>query len=171
MKLSNYSLNYPALFAQRRMDVFQFLSLCRQLGVEGASLHVRHLAETAPEYLKRVRRAYLDNGLAVTEFTVSTNFGVPGERQDAELQKARGTQGYDERLLAFYGSLDRDEDVYFIRATETDVGVFRNKALRRAQEMLNRAQALWRGVKPIPPCVMFSKNPASPSLNHCGWTG
>jgi gluconolactonase len=89
MKLSNYSLNYPNLFNQGRMDVFQFLSLCRQLGVEGASLHIRHLAETKPDYLKRVRRAYLDHGLSVTEFTVSTNFGVAAEGQEAERQRAR----------------------------------------------------------------------------------
>ena len=57
MKLSNYSLNYTREFAAKRMDVFAFLSLCRQLGVEGASLHVRHLDNTDPAYLKRVRRA------------------------------------------------------------------------------------------------------------------
>ena len=64
--------------------------------------------------------------------------------QFADLQKARGTKGYDERLLSFYGLLDPDEDVYFLRATEADVGVYKDKALKRAQELLNQAQALWR---------------------------
>ena len=79
MKLSNYSLTYAREFAAKRMDVFAFLSLCRQLGMEGASLHVRQLENTDPAYLKRVRRAYLDNGLSVSMLTVSTNFGQAAE--------------------------------------------------------------------------------------------
>jgi hypothetical protein len=60
------------------------------------------------------------------------------------LQPARGTKGYEDRLLAFYGSLDPDDDAYFVRATEADVTVYKGKALSRAQELLNRAQTLWR---------------------------
>ena len=60
------------------------------------------------------------------------------------LQPARGTKGYEDRLLAFYGSLDPDDDAYFVRATEPDVAVYKGKALSRARELLNRAQALWR---------------------------
>jgi sugar phosphate isomerase/epimerase len=89
MKISNYSLSYARLFAQGQMDVFQFLSLCRELGVEGASLYVRNLENTGPAYLKRVRRAYLDAGLSVSQVTVSTNFGLPVERHEAEFRRAR----------------------------------------------------------------------------------
>jgi hypothetical protein len=64
--------------------------------------------------------------------------------QYAALQRARGANGYEERLLAFYGALDPDEDVYFIRATEADVALHKDQALAQAQESLNRAQALWR---------------------------
>jgi pSer/pThr/pTyr-binding forkhead associated (FHA) protein len=64
--------------------------------------------------------------------------------QFAALQAARGAKGYDERLLSFSGSLDPDEDVYFIRATEADVGLIKDQALKRAQELLNRAQTQWR---------------------------
>ncbi len=64
--------------------------------------------------------------------------------QFGELQKSRGAKGYEDRLLAFYGALDADEDVYFIRAVEADVGAYKDKALRQAQEQFNRAQALWR---------------------------
>jgi len=60
------------------------------------------------------------------------------------LQPARGTKGYEDLLLAFYGSLNPDDDAYFVRATEGDVAVYKGKALSRAQELLNRAQALWR---------------------------
>jgi gluconolactonase len=89
MKLSNYSLSYGREFSQGKMDVFQFLSLCRQLGLEGASLHVRNLESTQPDYLKRVRRAYLDQGLSVSMFTVTTNFGLPEDRHAAEFARAR----------------------------------------------------------------------------------
>lgn len=89
MKLSNYSLNYPALFTRGEMDVFKFLALCRELQFEGASLHIRQLASTEPDYLKRVRRAYLDQGLSVSMLTVSTNFGRPKEQQDEELKRTR----------------------------------------------------------------------------------
>jgi gluconolactonase len=88
MKLSNYSLNYPRHFEQGQMDVFRFLSLCRQLGVEGASLHPRQLESLQPEYLRKVRRAYLDMGLSVSMFTVTTNFGRQ-EQVEEHLQNAR----------------------------------------------------------------------------------
>lgn len=89
MKISNYSLNYSALIAQGRMDIFQFLSLCRELATEGASLHLQNLESTRPEYLKRIRRAYLDHGLAVSIFTVSTDFGRPEAQHEQEFRKFR----------------------------------------------------------------------------------
>jgi pSer/pThr/pTyr-binding forkhead associated (FHA) protein len=67
--------------------------------------------------------------------------------QFGELQKSRGAKGYEERLLAFYGALDGDEDVYFIRAIGADVAAHKDKALRQAQEQMNRAQASWRQYK------------------------
>lgn len=63
--------------------------------------------------------------------------------QFAELQNARGAKGYDDRLLAFYGALDPDEDVHFIKAISGDLAANRDKALKHAQEALGRAQALW----------------------------
>ena len=64
--------------------------------------------------------------------------------QYAALQTARGAQGYEERLLEFYGSLDADEDVYSVRATEADVAHYKDQAVARAEETLNRAEGLWR---------------------------
>ncbi len=88
MKISNYSLSYAEI-RQGRMDIFGFLLLCRELGFDGASLHVQDLASTETEYLKRIRRAYLDNGLSVSMFAVSTNFGQPLSRHEGEFKKAR----------------------------------------------------------------------------------
>ena len=65
------------------------------------------------------------------------------EEQFAQLQKTRGADGYDDRLLAFYGSLDPDEDVYFMKAVDADIAALKDKALRRAQELLSSAQAKW----------------------------
>ncbi|HYC41958.1 MAG TPA: FHA domain-containing protein [Noviherbaspirillum sp.] len=64
--------------------------------------------------------------------------------QFAALQKARGSRDYDERLLTFYSALDPDDDVHFIRALEPDVNRNRDKALARAQELMNRAAMRWR---------------------------
>lgn len=64
--------------------------------------------------------------------------------QFAALQKTRGATGYDERLLSFYEALDPDEDVYFLRATAADIGLYKDKALKRAQDRVSRAQAQWQ---------------------------
>jgi pSer/pThr/pTyr-binding forkhead associated (FHA) protein len=64
--------------------------------------------------------------------------------QFSALKKSRGDKGYDERLLAFYGSLDPDEDKYFMHAAEADMGQYKEKALGQARELLTRAQTLWQ---------------------------
>jgi sugar phosphate isomerase/epimerase len=89
LKLSNYSLNYSSLIVRGQMDVFGFLGLCRGMGLEGASLHLRDLPDARPETLARVRRAYLDQGLSVAMVTISTDFGQPVDGLDAELDRAR----------------------------------------------------------------------------------
>jgi pSer/pThr/pTyr-binding forkhead associated (FHA) protein len=64
--------------------------------------------------------------------------------QYAALQKLRGTGEYEERLLAFHGSLDPEEDVHFVRAIEADIGLYKGQALARARQSRIRAEALWR---------------------------
>jgi hypothetical protein len=64
--------------------------------------------------------------------------------QFAALQPSRAASGYGEQLLAFRGSLDADEDIYFARATEADLALQKDSALLRAQESMNRARALWQ---------------------------
>ncbi|MGB0126594.1 MAG: FHA domain-containing protein [Rhodocyclaceae bacterium] len=63
--------------------------------------------------------------------------------QFAALQSERGTAAYEERLLAFYGSLVPEEDSYFARAVEVDVARYKDKALAKAGELLAQAQGLW----------------------------
>lgn len=62
----------------------------------------------------------------------------------AALQRARGAAGYAERLAAFYGSLDPQEDAFFVRATEDEVRQYRGEALARARASFERAEGLWR---------------------------
>ena len=98
LRISNYSLNYSRQIAQGRMTVYDFLGLCRQLGVDGASLHLQNLPDTGAETLKRIRRAYLDHGLSMAIFTVSTDLGRADHA--GELVKAREAT----RVAAFLGA-------------------------------------------------------------------
>ena len=61
----------------------------------------------------------------------------------ALLQKARGTPGYDDRMLAFSESLDPAADVWFASAIAPDMAALRQKALARADQWFASAQAAW----------------------------
>ncbi|RKP53341.1 FHA domain-containing protein [Pararobbsia silviterrae] len=61
----------------------------------------------------------------------------------AALQAARGTPAYPDRLLAFYGLLDPNDDVYYVHAVQHDVDAMRDPALARAHDLIERAQAQW----------------------------
>ncbi len=89
LKISNYSLNYARQLAAGRLTIEDFLSLCRKMGIEGASIHLNNLPEFSTGYLKRIRRAYLDRNLSMSMFTVSTNFGRPRPEHRAEFEKAQ----------------------------------------------------------------------------------
>jgi hypothetical protein len=60
------------------------------------------------------------------------------------LQQSRNADGYVDQLLAFRGSLDADEDVYFVRATAADLNLQKDKVIARAQDAMNRARASWQ---------------------------
>jgi len=62
----------------------------------------------------------------------------------ASLQKSRAAPGQNERLLAFYGSLDPRDDVWFIRAAEEDLKLDRGLAQKEARASIARAETLWR---------------------------
>ncbi len=85
--VSDYSLNYSRQLSEGKMRIFDFLSQCRRLRPDAASIHVRNLPTVATGYLKTVRRD-LDNGLSMSMVTVSTNFGNPRQGERAELETA-----------------------------------------------------------------------------------
>jgi pSer/pThr/pTyr-binding forkhead associated (FHA) protein len=64
--------------------------------------------------------------------------------QYAQLQKTRGDKDYDQRLLSFYASLDPATDVWFLQSIQKDVAALHDKALARAQDLMLRAQSLWK---------------------------
>jgi hypothetical protein len=64
--------------------------------------------------------------------------------QYAQLQKTRGDKDYDQRLLSFYASLDPTTDVWFLQSIQKDVAALHDKALARAQDLMLRAQSLWK---------------------------
>jgi pSer/pThr/pTyr-binding forkhead associated (FHA) protein len=64
--------------------------------------------------------------------------------QFTDLQKTRGSKDYDQRLLSFYASLDPTADAWFVQSIQKDVAALHDKALARAQDLLLRAQSLWK---------------------------
>jgi pSer/pThr/pTyr-binding forkhead associated (FHA) protein len=64
--------------------------------------------------------------------------------QFADLQKTRGGKDYDSRLLAFYASLDPAADAWFVQSIQKDVAALHDKALAQAQDLMLRAQSLWK---------------------------
>jgi len=64
--------------------------------------------------------------------------------QYADLQKTRGGKDYDQRLLSFYASLDPGADTWFVQSIQKDVAALHDKAIARAQELLQRARSLWK---------------------------
>lgn len=88
IKISDYSLNYSRDIADGKLTIFDFLRQCRKYDLEAASLHIRNLSSISTTYLKTIRRAYLDNGLSMSMFTVSTNFGNPRGGERLEIEKA-----------------------------------------------------------------------------------
>jgi sugar phosphate isomerase/epimerase len=71
------------------MDIFSFLSTCRELALDGADIHMSGLKNTGRAHLKEVRRRALDMGLSISCLGVSTEFGRSAEAVPKELDKAR----------------------------------------------------------------------------------
>ncbi|MGF6964475.1 pSer/pThr/pTyr-binding forkhead associated (FHA) protein [Paraburkholderia sp. WC7.3g] len=61
-----------------------------------------------------------------------------------DLRKPHGAKDYDQRLLSFYASLDPRTDAWFVQAIQKDVAALHDKALSHAQDLLLRAQSLWK---------------------------
>jgi sugar phosphate isomerase/epimerase len=111
------------------MDIFTFLEACRNINLDAASLHIRGLKETTPNYLKKLRRKYFDLGLTPGAIGVTTDFGSSQEKLPEELEKAR--EGI--RVAMFLGA----PTVRVFAGSAADESR-REEAFRRAVEGLRR---------------------------------
>jgi sugar phosphate isomerase/epimerase len=89
MKLCCLTLSYRRTFQAGKMDIWSFIEECRRLDLDGVDLHHDALTSTEEPYLRKVKRAFLDRGLAMACFSISTNFGVPADRQAEEIEKGK----------------------------------------------------------------------------------
>lgn len=89
IRLDCHSLSFGHLNGPGGMDVFRFLDTCRELSLDGVTLHTDSLKGTDRPHLKEVRRRCLDLGLTISCFCVSTDFGTSDAIVPAELDKAR----------------------------------------------------------------------------------
>jgi pSer/pThr/pTyr-binding forkhead associated (FHA) protein len=62
----------------------------------------------------------------------------------AAIQQPRNARDLVDQLLAFRESLDANEDVYFMRATATELNLRRDSVISRAQDAMNRARTSWQ---------------------------
>jgi hypothetical protein len=62
----------------------------------------------------------------------------------AALEQSRNTAEFVDQLLTFRGSLDTEEDVYYLRATVAELNQQRDQVFARAQDAMNRARTLWQ---------------------------
>lgn len=64
--------------------------------------------------------------------------------QYADLQKARGSKGYEDALLSFYETLDLDADTFYAKALAPEVAALKDRAIGRAQTLMAQAQTQWQ---------------------------
>jgi sugar phosphate isomerase/epimerase len=100
MKLCCLTLSYRRTFQAGNMDIWSFIEECRRLDMDGVDLHHDALTSTDEPYLRKVKRACLDRGLTIACFSISTNFGVPKERQAEEIEKGKKWL----RIAQFFGA-------------------------------------------------------------------
>jgi pSer/pThr/pTyr-binding forkhead associated (FHA) protein len=100
------------------------------------------------------RAGEVDRANSLLQELTATRWPEPAEREllrnarisgdYAQLQAARGTPGYDEQLLAFFGVLDPERDTYFLQAVKSEFDAHREKALARAQQAFEDARVTWQ---------------------------
>jgi pSer/pThr/pTyr-binding forkhead associated (FHA) protein len=95
----------------------------------------------------------LDRAMAALESLSEQRWGEVAEqrlqhkrrvRQDFEaLNQSKGHAGYQEQLMAFYNTLDPEQDVYFLSAIQEEFQLHRKKALAEAQRAFVAARGAW----------------------------
>ncbi|HEY8608968.1 MAG TPA: FHA domain-containing protein [Noviherbaspirillum sp.] len=95
-------------------------------------------AQAALERLQQIRAGAWDDGIARE---VAHKQAVLAQFE--ALRKGRDARGQDERLLAFYGALDPEQDRWFAEAMAPEMLRLKEAVLRGAQQRMAGAEALW----------------------------
>ena len=77
MKLCLLSLSFKRAFAAGEMDVWSFLDIARELGVDGVDLHANGLPSDDNRVLDEVARACLDRGLSIPCVSIGNSYAGP----------------------------------------------------------------------------------------------
>jgi hypothetical protein len=143
-----------ALLAKARFTTPPFQEGFRALGrqLPGDDLIRQYAAATQPwkagnaaESLAGLQKVAAGPWAEAISGEIERRQGVVAQFAALQQQRAASaTSGYAEQLLAFRATLDADEDVHFVRATQADLELQKDKALAGAQESMNRARALWQ---------------------------
>ncbi|MCY3554882.1 MAG: sugar phosphate isomerase/epimerase [Gemmatimonadetes bacterium] len=89
IKLGCMSLSYGHAISEGRMDLFDFIDLAREMGLDGIDIHTRALESEDDAYLRDVRMRCLQRGLAISYLGISNNFGKPPGEIAAEIQMVK----------------------------------------------------------------------------------
>lgn len=98
MKLCCMSLSLQKTFRTGEMDLESFIRFCKEQKLDGIDIHSSAFALTELNYLKRIKKFCLQNGLPIASIGISNNFG--NVELEEELNKTK--QWID--VAAFVGS-------------------------------------------------------------------
>ncbi|MEW5946875.1 MAG: sugar phosphate isomerase/epimerase family protein [bacterium] len=89
MKLGCCSWSYNRAFRAKRMDLFEWMTVCAtKLGAYCIEITDDHLESLGEDYLRHVTRLAVDLHLNISAVTISNNFGLPSESErHRELEK------------------------------------------------------------------------------------
>ena len=89
MQLGMCSWSYHRDFEQKRLDMFDWMTLCaRDLKVHGIEITDTHLQSFDEDYLRAVKRVAVDLNLTISALTISNDFGKESEEErNQELER------------------------------------------------------------------------------------
>ena len=75
IKLGLQSLSYRDTFIADEIHMFGFLQKAADLQLDGVDLHYTHFGSTDDEYMERIKKFCLQNGLHLSYIGITNDFG------------------------------------------------------------------------------------------------